>query len=64
MLTPCLGCEERNMGCHSECGRYKDWLAVLANAKQAETAAKKLESDMAGVKLNGMKRRNRQIIER
>lgn len=24
---PCLGCTERHLRCHSECARYKEWLA-------------------------------------
>lgn len=26
--SPCKGCEEREVGCHSSCERYKDWQEV------------------------------------
>lgn len=35
---PCKGCEERQIGCHSTCERYKAFRADLdeQNAKRAE----------------------------
>ena len=25
-LSPCKGCGDRVLGCHSSCGKYKDWV--------------------------------------
>ena len=25
-VGPCKGCEERRVGCHAECEKYKKWL--------------------------------------
>lgn len=35
---PCKGCDERQIGCHSTCERYKAFRAALneQNAKRAE----------------------------
>ena len=27
--NPCNGCEERKVGCHGACGRYKEWRRKL-----------------------------------
>jgi hypothetical protein len=31
---PCKGCEERKVGCHSECERYKAWLKEYHDEKE------------------------------
>lgn len=25
MVNPCKGCEDRNVGCHGRCEKYKQW---------------------------------------
>lgn len=32
-LSPCLGCEERHLHCHSECEKYKAYKAILEEVK-------------------------------
>ena len=34
MRVPCLDCEEREVGCHSKCPKYKDFL--IRNQKRKE----------------------------
>lgn len=34
MRVPCLDCEEREVGCHSKCPKYKDFL--IQNKKRKE----------------------------
>ena len=36
--TPCLRCEDRHLGCHSECERYKDMIAERQAIKDAVKA--------------------------
>ena len=47
MKPPCKGCEDRAVGCHSGCERYKQYKAELAAAK-AELYGKQQENIMIG----------------
>lgn len=47
MTPPCKGCEDRAVGCHSSCERYKQYKAELAAAK-AELYGKQQENIMIG----------------
>ena len=33
--TPCMGCEEREIGCHSRCDRYGEWADKKDKARTA-----------------------------
>lgn len=33
MNTPCLNCKDRNMNCHSQCNKYKQYRDKLDKAK-------------------------------
>ena len=33
---PCLGCESRHPGCHSECEKYKDYRKALDSIKKPD----------------------------
>lgn len=41
--APCLGCENRELGCHSKCNKYKQYSDALAKYKEQERAIKKKE---------------------
>ena len=47
MKPPCKGCEDRAVGCHGSCERYKQYKAELAAAK-AELYGKQQENIMIG----------------
>lgn len=47
MKPPCKGCEDRAVGCHGNCERYKQYKAELAAAK-AELYGKQQENIMIG----------------
>ena len=32
--SPCMGCEEREVGCHSHCIAYKKWKAKYRDRKE------------------------------
>ena len=38
MISPCTVCEERFVGCHSECDAYKRWRAEHNKAKKRKDA--------------------------
>lgn len=29
-LCPCKGCSDRELHCHGQCGKYKEWKAKIA----------------------------------
>lgn len=31
--APCYKCENRKLGCHSDCDKYKEWAKFLHDAK-------------------------------
>lgn len=33
MKCPCYKCEERQVGCHAKCGRYKEWKEFMEKRK-------------------------------
>lgn len=39
MDNPCLGCNERHVGCHSGCAKYLAWCESEEQRKSAEDAA-------------------------
>ena len=43
MTSPCLGCTDRHLGCHSKCGRYLAWCSV--REKEKEKVRKEKEKD-------------------
>lgn len=47
MTPPCKGCEDRAVGCHGSCERYKQYKAELAAAK-ADLYGKQQENIMIG----------------
>ena len=40
---PCRDCEDRETGCHSRCGRYKEWRAWYDAKKEKENKARDAE---------------------
>lgn len=42
--SPCKGCEKRHVGCHSECGSYKEFRAEVddISAKRREAAERNM----------------------
>lgn len=34
MNVPCYGCDEREVGCHSECEKYKEYIAENEKRKE------------------------------
>lgn len=38
-INPCRSCSERCVGCHSVCGRRREWLANGRSAKTANTSS-------------------------
>lgn len=34
MNVPCYQCDEREVGCHSECGKYKEYIAENEQRKE------------------------------
>ena len=47
MKPPCKGCEDRAVGCHGACERYKQYKTELAAAK-ADLYGKQQENIMIG----------------
>ena len=33
---PCAGCDDREIGCHAKCERYKDWRRVMDERREEE----------------------------
>ena len=64
MIAPCLECKERHLACWGICDRYKEWAAWRAEIKAKELAEKQLDSDIAAVKMSGMKRDGKQLYEK
>ena len=40
---PCHGCDERKVGCHSDCGQYKSWRSSYDEVKAKADEAKSEE---------------------
>lgn len=60
--SPCMGCEERHVGCHSECDKYRQFRADIDEhhrrwAEQGEInrAIKGLQHKMAVTRKDGSK---------
>lgn len=34
MVVPCRGCEDRKVGCHSQCDRYKEFVSENEKLKR------------------------------
>ena len=34
MKSPCIGCEKRHIGCHTDCEGYKEWKKRYAEYKE------------------------------
>ena len=34
-MSPCKGCEQRNVGCHDHCEKYKEWRSGLDELNKA-----------------------------
>ena len=43
MFAPCRDCENRHVGCHSDCEKYKEF--VIANEERKEAIRKGKEMD-------------------
>lgn len=43
MRSPCFGCKDRYMGCHSKCDRYAAYRAALEEEKQLDKFDKDCE---------------------
>lgn len=63
MNAPCLGCGERHIGCHSECGRYKEYTEWNAAHRKKITDQKTAQRTISEVKTEGMKRMQRRHYE-
>lgn len=35
MLSPCMGCSKRNVGCHSSCTEYAEYKTEVENVNKA-----------------------------
>ena len=65
MICPCKACTDREIGCHGECARYKEWRRMFE--KERESRVKRLEAvdfldrgavrRMRKIKCGGWKRR-------
>lgn len=33
-ISPCMGCESRQIGCHANCAKYADFVSKMKAAKQ------------------------------
>ncbi len=62
--VPCMNCEGRHIGCHSECEKYK----VFSSENEKKKEEKKKENgrrwDVNRVKLDGMERSRRRYGRR
>ena len=46
--SPCYGCEDRYVGCHSKCGKYIDFQSVHEEEKETIRKNKEKESARQG----------------
>lgn len=42
--APCMNCEDRQLGCHSICQKYKDWKENLEKMKRGENTKKEFNN--------------------
>ena len=49
-LEPCKDCKERQLGCHAECERHKNAVAIKRQISDKEKAYKSAESDYIAVR--------------
>ena len=54
-LSPCKGCENRIVGCHSQCDKYMHFLALLDGYKKTLYGALKAEDDIISVEIKRFK---------
>ena len=54
-LSPCMGCTERNLACHDNCEKYKEWKSAFDDDKQKHKEDKKKRAELAEVKRSGYK---------
>lgn len=41
LMAPCKGCQERRVGCHDECPKYKEYQRLNEERKEKERRAAK-----------------------
>lgn len=49
-MVPCYGCGDREMGCHANCERYKDFVASRRRASFAHKANAAVARDLRYVR--------------
>ena len=51
-MTPCMGCMERKVGCHSSCEAFREWNEMRQAERQKRRDAKKIRQEFADYKKN------------
>ena len=57
MRPPCYNCQEREVGCHSRCDKYKEWTAQLEKSKES----KRQEQRLRDLEFNYKKDKHRRL---
>ena len=49
-ITPCMGCMERKVGCHSSCEAFREWNEKHQAERQKRSAIKNINREFADYK--------------
>lgn len=59
LFAPCKGCEQREIGCHSSCGRYREYRQAMDEYNEQKYQQKEARFHMTGRILRSIKRKER-----
>ena len=57
--APCLGCEERELGCHAHCQSYIDWTKLREEIKAVDRREKDVARALNAIKEEGLRNMKR-----